>query len=55
MDSGVWEVGSGDSQGEEGFRVESLAGAEELASTEEFAGAEHIAGAVAIASVGINI
>ena len=55
MDSGVREVGSGDSQGDRGFRVESPAGAEELAGAEEFAGVKDIASAVAIASVGINI
>ena len=49
MDSGVREVGSGDSQVNRGFRAEGPAGAEELAS------AEDIAGAVIIASVGINI
>ena len=43
MDSGVREVGSGDSQVDRGF------------CAEEIAGAEDIAGAVAIASVGINI
>ena len=49
MDSGVREVGSGDSHVDGGFRAESPAGAEEIA------GEEYIAGAVAIASVGINI
>ena len=54
MDSGVREVGSGDSQ-LDGVSAESPAGAGELASVEEIAGAEDIAGAVAIVSVGINI
>ena len=66
-DSGVREVGSGDSQADRGFCAESpagveelagvgeIAGAEELAGAGEIAGAEEIAGAVAIASVGINI
>ena len=55
MDSGVREVGSGDSQEDGGFHVESPAGVEELAGVEEIAGAEDIAGAVAIVSVGIYI
>ena len=61
-DSGVREVGSGDSQADRGFCAESpavgvgeIAGEEELAGAGEIAGAEEIAGAVAIASVGINI
>ena len=54
-DSGVREVGSGDSQADGGFCAESPASAEELSGVEEIAGAEEIPGAVAIASVGINI
>ena len=37
-DSGVREVGSGDSRADGGFCVESPAGAEEIASTEDIAG-----------------
>ena len=54
-DSGVREVGSGDSQADGGFCAESPAGVEELAGAEEIAGVEEITGAVAIASVGISI
>ena len=48
MDSGVREVGSGDSQVDGGFRTEGPVAAEEIA------GAEDITDAVAIASVGLT-